>query len=116
MSPAGAGIQIYCAPTADDSELWLASMRHIAHEGGCFVMSAKAFHSVAGAQLCWICPRIEHIKLHEHMRRLLLSLSVRIARSKLFLYCSLFFRCYNTFSLDVYIYTHGQITDQPTIT
>jgi predicted amidohydrolase len=40
---ARAGIQIYCAPTADDSELWLASMRHIAHEGGCFVMSANQF-------------------------------------------------------------------------
>jgi hypothetical protein len=40
---ARAGIQIYCALTADDSELWLASMRHIAHEGGCFVMSANQF-------------------------------------------------------------------------
>uniref|UniRef100_A0ACD5UTI5 Uncharacterized protein n=1 Tax=Avena sativa TaxID=4498 RepID=A0ACD5UTI5_AVESA len=39
----GKGIQIYCAPTADDSELWLASMRHIAVEGGCFVMSANQF-------------------------------------------------------------------------
>jgi nitrilase len=32
-------IQIYCAPTADDRDTWLASMRHIALEGRCFVMS-----------------------------------------------------------------------------
>ena len=28
------GIQIYCAPTADDRETWVSSMRHIAMEGG----------------------------------------------------------------------------------
>ncbi|KAL5215654.1 hypothetical protein ABZP36_007055 [Zizania latifolia] len=39
----GKGLQIYCAPTADDSELWQASMSHIAHEGGCFVLSANQF-------------------------------------------------------------------------
>ncbi|MEM1330071.1 MAG: carbon-nitrogen hydrolase family protein [Planctomycetota bacterium] len=32
--------QIYCAPTLDDRECWTASMRHIAIEGRCFVMSA----------------------------------------------------------------------------
>ncbi len=32
------GIQIYCAPTADDSENWVCSMRHIALEGRCFVL------------------------------------------------------------------------------
>jgi nitrilase len=34
------GISIYCAPTADDRETWLATARHIALEGRCFVLSA----------------------------------------------------------------------------
>jgi nitrilase len=34
------GIQLYCAPTADDSDDWVASMRHIAREGRCYVLSS----------------------------------------------------------------------------
>lgn len=34
------GIAIYCAPTADDRETWISTMRHIALEGRCFVLSA----------------------------------------------------------------------------
>ena len=34
------GIQLYCAPTVDDREVWPLTMRHIALEGRCFVLSA----------------------------------------------------------------------------
>ncbi|MDT0269922.1 carbon-nitrogen hydrolase family protein [Streptomyces sp. DSM 44915] len=35
----GQGVEIYCAPTADDRDSWLASMRHIALEGRCWVLT-----------------------------------------------------------------------------
>ena len=38
-----AGPQIWVAPTADDSDGWLASMRHIAIESGAFVVSVPQF-------------------------------------------------------------------------
>ena len=36
-------IQIWCAPTADARDSWVASMRHIAVEGRCFVLSCNQF-------------------------------------------------------------------------
>lgn len=34
------GVQIWAAPTADDRESWIATMRHVAMEGRCFVIGA----------------------------------------------------------------------------
>jgi nitrilase len=34
------GVQVYCASTVDDRDVWPAAMRHIAFEGRCFVLSA----------------------------------------------------------------------------
>lgn len=37
------GIELYCAPTVDDRETWIPTIRHIALEGRCFVLSACQF-------------------------------------------------------------------------
>lgn len=34
------GIELYCAPTVDDRDQWQHTMRHIAVEGRCFVLTA----------------------------------------------------------------------------
>jgi nitrilase len=37
------GIDIWCAPTVDDRDQWQSTMRHIALEGRCFVISANQY-------------------------------------------------------------------------
>lgn len=37
------GLHIYLAPTADQRERWQATIRHIALEGRCFVLSCNQF-------------------------------------------------------------------------
>jgi nitrilase len=39
----GKGIELYCAPTADSRDSWFASVRHIAVEGRCYVLSCNQF-------------------------------------------------------------------------
>ncbi len=34
------GLELYCAPTVDDRDSWIPTVRHIAVEGRCFVLSA----------------------------------------------------------------------------
>lgn len=38
------GIEIYCAPTADHRDSWVATMQHIAVEGRCFVLGCNQFN------------------------------------------------------------------------
>jgi nitrilase len=37
------GIDLWCAPTVDDRDTWQATMRHVALEGRCFVLSVSQF-------------------------------------------------------------------------
>lgn len=39
------GVEIYIAPTADSREEWTASMKHIALEGRCFVLSCNQYYT-----------------------------------------------------------------------
>jgi len=43
MTMYGKGVQLYRAPTVDDRDSWIPTMRHIAVEGRCFVLSACQF-------------------------------------------------------------------------
>lgn len=48
MAMYGKGIQLYCAPTADDRPEWITSMQHVAMEGRCFVFSACQYITRSG--------------------------------------------------------------------
>lgn len=37
------GVELYCAPTVDDRDTWQTTMRHIAMEGRCFVLTAVQY-------------------------------------------------------------------------
>lgn len=37
------GVDLWCAPTVDDREVWTSTMTHIALEGRCFVLSANQY-------------------------------------------------------------------------
>jgi nitrilase len=45
------GVEIWCAPTVDERDIWLTSMRHIAYEGRCFVISACQYQAAATSVL-----------------------------------------------------------------
>lgn len=49
LSQYAQGVQYYCVPTVDDRENWSATMRTIALEGRCFVISACQFMGRADA-------------------------------------------------------------------
>ncbi len=49
------GVEFYCAPTVDDRDIWQTTMRHIAYEGRCFVLSACQYMTRADAPVDYDC-------------------------------------------------------------
>jgi nitrilase len=49
------GIRLWCAPTVDDRDIWKTTMRHIAYEGRCFVLSACQYVTRAKAPEQYAC-------------------------------------------------------------
>ena len=49
------GVNVWCAPTVDERDIWQASMRHIAYEGRTFVLSACQFMTRADAPADYDC-------------------------------------------------------------
>ncbi len=54
------GVELYCAPTVDDREVWIPTLRHIAREGRCFVLSACQFLTRAAYPAHWL-ENTEHL-------------------------------------------------------
>jgi nitrilase len=52
------GVELYCTPTVDDRETWLPTMRTIAIEGRCFVLSACQYLTRADCPPAY--PRLEN--------------------------------------------------------
>ena len=50
------GINLWCAPTVDERDIWQNSMRHIAYEGRTFVLSACQFLTRGDAPEAYDCP------------------------------------------------------------
>jgi nitrilase len=48
------GIELYCAPTVDDRESWIPTLRHIAREGRCFVLSSCQFLTADAYPADWL--------------------------------------------------------------
>lgn len=51
----GKGINLWCAPTVDERDIWQSSMRHIAYEGRAFVLSACQYFTRADAPDAYAC-------------------------------------------------------------
>ncbi|MBL1430617.1 MAG: carbon-nitrogen hydrolase family protein [Robiginitomaculum sp.] len=49
------GVELYCAPTVDDRQVWTPLMQTIAIEGRCFVLSAVQFMVKSNAPEDYIC-------------------------------------------------------------
>src|SRR5947209_6520753 len=49
------GVELYCAPTVDDRDTWLPTMRHVALEGRCFVLSACQYLTRADCPAHYAC-------------------------------------------------------------
>jgi nitrilase len=49
------GINVWCAPTVDERDIWQVSMRHIAYEGRTFVLSACQYMTRADAPANYDC-------------------------------------------------------------